>query len=146
PEWSDTGVRWHRCSPVGAGRPRLTNPGRRRLGVCHAIGVLRYALAPTVTAYAEQPLGPSVAEAEVKARGYWELIWIRFRRDRAAVTSGIFIIVLVTAAFALAPLFQAWLGHGPNDIFADGVQHSKPVGPWTWVSTAPYEGAVQLNG
>ena len=35
------------------------------------------------------------------------------------------------------------LGHGPNDIFADGVdpQSLTPVGPWTHISTAPYPGA-----
>ena len=30
--------------------------------------------------------GPDLGEAEeVKARGYWELVWIRFRRDRLAL-------------------------------------------------------------
>ncbi len=35
------------------------------------------------------------------------------------------------------------LGHGPNDIFADGVdpQSLTPVGPWTHISEAPYPGA-----
>jgi peptide/nickel transport system permease protein len=104
---------------------------------------------PIVTSIAEQPpLGSPVAagESAVKARGYWELIWIRFRRDHMAVASGVFLIGLVLAAFVLAPLFKAWLGHGPNDIFADGVRNSKPVGPWTWISGAPYEGALAPDG
>ncbi len=86
---------------------------------------------------------PSYAqEGAVKARGYWELVWIRFRRDRAAVASGFFIIVLILTAFLGAWIAQKLLGHGPNDIFsADGVRNYKPVGPWTHVSEAPYPGA-----
>ena len=85
-----------------------------------------------------------IAEAEVKARGYWELVWIRFRRDRVALASLGFILFLFLAAFALAPVFAAWLGHGPNDQYAGGFDFNtgKPVGPWTYVSTAPYPGAV----
>ena len=98
-----------------------------------------------MTSLAEPPpVGlPLIADAsEIKARGYWELVWIRFKRDRVAVASGIFIVMMVVVAFAAAPLFKAWLGHGPNDIFADGIRHSKPVGPWTYISSAPYPGAV----
>ena len=98
-----------------------------------------------MTSIAEQPpLGAPIAagETEIKARGYWELVFIRFRRDRVAVGGGIFIIALFVSAFVLAPIFAHILGHGPNDIFADGVQNSKPVGPWSWIDTAPYPGAI----
>jgi len=53
----------------------------------------------------------------VRARGYWELVWIRFKRDRVAIASGIFIILLVVVAFAGAPIARHFVGHGPNDIF-----------------------------
>jgi peptide/nickel transport system permease protein len=53
----------------------------------------------------------------VRARGYWELVWIRFKRDRVAVASGVFIILLVLVAFAGAPIAKHFIGHGPNDIF-----------------------------
>jgi len=83
------------------------------------------------------------AQEDVKARGYWELVWIRFRKDRVAVMSLGFIVFLFIAAFGLAPLFADWLGHGPNDIFsAGGVVNYTPVGPWTWINTAPYPGAA----
>src|SRR5437016_3008087 len=92
--------------------------------------------------------GEVVVEAEVKARGYWELVWIRFRRDKVAVASGIFAIFLLIAAFGLAPLFKIWLGHGPNEIFANGFDFNsgKPVGPWTYINTAPYPGAAGHYG
>jgi peptide/nickel transport system permease protein len=71
---------------------------------------------------------------DVKARGYWEQVWRRFRRDKVAIVSGLFIIFLFVAAFAGAPLAEKWLGHGPNDIFpTEGVDQVSlvPVGPWT---------------
>jgi ABC-type dipeptide/oligopeptide/nickel transport system permease subunit len=67
------------------------------------------------------PLETAPLEGEaraVKARGYWELVWSRFKRDRLALASIGFIIFLFFGAFVLAP-----------------------VGPWTHISTAPYVGA-----
>ena len=54
---------------------------------------------------------------DVRARGYWEQVWIRFRKDKVAIASGIFIILLVLTAIFGAPLVKHWLGHGPDDIF-----------------------------
>jgi len=81
---------------------------------------------------------------EVRARGYWEQVWIRFRRDRVAITGGVFIIFLIFAAFFGAPIMAHILGHGPDDIFSGGIDQSTllPVGPWTHVSKAPYAGAT----
>jgi len=89
-----------------------------------------------------------VVEPEVKARGYWELVWIRFKRDKLAIASLGFIVFLFITAWGLAPLFQSILGHGPNDIFANGVNQSTliPVGPWTHINTAPYPGATAPPG
>jgi ABC-type dipeptide/oligopeptide/nickel transport system permease subunit len=90
---------------------------------------------------------PGIAQEEVKARGYWELVWIRFRRDKVAVVSLGFVVFLFIAAFGLAPLFSYWLGHGPNDIFsAGGVKNFVPVGPWSRITTAPYPGAAPPAG
>jgi peptide/nickel transport system permease protein len=80
--------------------------------------------------------GGELGEAEIKARGYWEQVWRRFRRDKVAIASGVFIVFLFVAAFAGAPLAQKWLGHGPNDIFpSEGVDPTSlvPVGPLTTV-------------
>ena len=82
-------------------------------------------------------------EASVQARGYWELVWARFRRDTLALISAGFIIFLFFSAFIGAPIAAHLLGHGPNDLFAYGVSSSTfaPVTPWTHVSLAPYLGA-----
>jgi peptide/nickel transport system permease protein len=86
----------------------------------------------------------AAASAEVKARGYWEQVWIRFRRDRFAVVSIFVIVFLVLASFPGAYIVQKLLGHGPNTPFFDGVdERLVPVGPWTYV-TDPQTGQKTL--
>ena len=88
---------------------------------------------------------PAEGETQVKARGYWELVWIRFRRDRLAVASIGFIVFLLFAAFIGGPIMSKVLGHGPNTIFANGVDQGTltPVGPWSHISNADYPGETQ---
>jgi peptide/nickel transport system permease protein len=74
----------------------------------------------------------------VRARGYWELVWIRFKRDKIAVASGIVIILLVLIAFVGAPVAKHFIGHGPNDIFTGTAAVTEPgllpANPMTWVT------------
>jgi peptide/nickel transport system permease protein len=71
----------------------------------------------------------------VKARSYWEQVWIRFRKDKMALASGGFIIFLVFTAIFGGPIAAHFLGHGPNDLFGAGVNNDLlPVGPWTHVA------------
>jgi peptide/nickel transport system permease protein len=81
----------------------------------------------------------------VKARGYWEAVLLRFRRDHLAVISLGFIVLLFLGAFVGGPVAANLLGHGPNNIFLAAVtsyaKGNVPVGPWTHVSLAPYPGA-----
>jgi peptide/nickel transport system permease protein len=80
----------------------------------------------------------------VEARSYWNQVWRRFRRDKVVIGSGIFIVFLVLVAAIGGPLAQAILGHGPNDIFFDGVDEDLlPVGPMTYV-TDPINGGETL--
>jgi hypothetical protein len=72
------------------------------------------------------PVRPRVEPEAVKARGYWELVFIRFRRDRLAVASFGFIVFLFFAAFVGAPIAAHFLGHGPSDQFGYGVQDFVP--------------------
>ena len=74
----------------------------------------------------------------VRARGYWELVWIRFRRDKIALLSFCVLVLLFAGAFGGAPLAAHLLGHGPNTIFDYGVNPTTftPVGPWTHISAA----------
>jgi peptide/nickel transport system permease protein len=62
--------------------------------------------------------GAELGELEaVRARGYWELVWRRFRRDKVAIASGIAIILIILTAFVGAPIAQHFAGHGPTTIF-----------------------------
>jgi peptide/nickel transport system permease protein len=97
------------------------------------------------------PLGTSVAAAsqgEIKARGYWELVWFRFRKDKFALGGGVFVFLLFLVAFPLAPLISHLLGHGPNQSFTASVDQltQVPPGIWTHASTAPFAGAPPPAG
>jgi ABC-type dipeptide/oligopeptide/nickel transport system permease subunit len=90
-------------------------------------------------------LGPEVA-GEVKARGYWEGVWLRFKRDKFAIGGGLFIIFILIAGFVGAPIAEALLGHGPDDIYPTngGLDPNTflPVGPFTTFEAVPYPGAT----
>src|SRR4051812_36636862 len=78
----------------------------------------------------------------VRARGYWEQVWRRLRRDKIAIAGGVFIILLVLGAFFGAPLAASLLGHGPNDQFFTAIDPVKltPVGPWSHVEDPLHPG------
>jgi peptide/nickel transport system permease protein len=87
--------------------------------------------------------GPELGEQleQVRARGYWELVWIRFRRDKVAIASGFVILLMILVAFAGAPIAQHYVGHGPTDIFVSPPAVSSPgllpANPWTHIDN-PY--------
>src|SRR5437660_9396299 len=90
--------------------------------------------------------GPELGEIEIKARGYWEQVWRRFKRDKVAIAGGVFIIFLFFVAFVGARLAQHFLGHGPNDLFiaSGGIdQDLLPVGPWHHVGYLAPNGHLQ---
>jgi peptide/nickel transport system permease protein len=79
---------------------------------------------------------------DVQARGYWELVWRRFRRDKVAIASAFFIVLLILVAFVGAPIAKHYSGHGPNDIFASSPEVVElpsllPASVWTHF-TNPY--------
>jgi peptide/nickel transport system permease protein len=91
----------------------------------------------------EPPLDPEPAP-DVRARGYWEQVWRRFKRDRVALASIVFLVLLVLVCFPGAALAERQLGHSPDDIFFDGVDDRLvPKGPWSYV-THPLTGERQL--
>jgi peptide/nickel transport system permease protein len=84
---------------------------------------------------------------EVRARGYWEQVWRRFKRDKVAMGSVVFLVLLVLTVYPGAWLAERLIGHGPNDQFFDGITTGEetagipgagfgggiPVGPWSTV-------------
>ncbi len=92
----------------------------------------------------EVEAGTELGEVEVQARGYWEQVWRRFKRDRVAIVSIFFLVFLVLAVYPGAWLAERLLGHGPNDQFAEGITLGGiPVGPMTRVYD-PFTGGEQL--
>jgi peptide/nickel transport system permease protein len=84
--------------------------------------------------------GPELREGlePVRAKGYWEQVWTRFKRDKAAIAGGITIIIILLAGFVGAPIAAHLLGHGPDDQFSIAALNLNtllPVGPWTHVAT-----------
>jgi peptide/nickel transport system permease protein len=81
-----------------------------------------------------EPLGvgvPGAADGEILARSPTQLFWARFRRDRVAVASLAFIVVLVVVAIA-APLVVSATGlPGPRaqDTGAVDQEFGNPTGP-----------------
>ncbi|MDQ5820615.1 MAG: ABC transporter permease [Actinomycetota bacterium] len=81
--------------------------------------------------------------APVEARSYWNQVWRSLRKDKLAIASGIFIIFLVIIAAVGGPIAERILGHGPSDIFFEGVNDDLlPVGPLTRINTP--EGGTTL--
>ena len=77
----------------------------------------------------------------VHARGYWEQVWRRFRRDKVAIGSAIFIVSLVLVTVAGGPIAEHYLGHGPNDLNLGAGLHgitALPVGPLSRVNCSDF--------
>ena len=86
------------------------------------------------------------ALSSVEARGYWDSIWLRLKRDKLALAGGVFIVFLFVVAFAGAPLASKLLGHGPNEPFlvSGGLDADQlPAGPWTHVTKLHEDGTVE---
>jgi peptide/nickel transport system permease protein len=80
-----------------------------------------------------RPDAEASAEWEARPRSPRALAWTRFKRDRVALASGVFLVLLVLAVGPGAPLYGRVVGHGPNDLFPYAVSTSlRPAGPWTW--------------
>src|SRR5882672_10383003 len=84
----------------------------------------------------------AVDPTTIKARGYWESIWLRFRKDKVAIAGGLFVILLFLVSFIGAPIAAHLLGHGPNQPFTNALDaQSLPLGPWSHFQEPVYPGA-----
>jgi ABC-type dipeptide/oligopeptide/nickel transport system permease subunit len=85
---------------------------------------------------------------QIRARGYWESVWLRLRKDKVALVGAGFIVFLVLVAFAGAPLAAHILGHGPNEPFfsSGGVDSNLlPAKPLTHVHTFTASGKPETQ-
>jgi peptide/nickel transport system permease protein len=93
-------------------------------------------------------LGEGDGQQAVRARGYWEQVWRRFKRDKAAIVGGVFIILLFLLATIGAPIAVKLLGHGPNDLFFEAVDPNTqlPAGNWAHVKDISQGNALFVLG
>ena len=78
---------------------------------------------------------PGTQQGEVRARSYWEQVWRRFKRDRVAIASVVFLVLLILVVYPGAWIAERLLGHGPNQIFPDALDDGLlPVGPMSTVT------------
>ena len=96
-------------------------------------------LASAVAVEAHGELGEQGPEGPIRARGYWENVWLRFRRDTFAIAGGVWILLVLLIGFVGAPIAAYFLGHGPNDITQGGLNPTTllPVGPLTFMLNVP---------
>lgn len=85
-----------------------------------------------VPGWAELPTDdvPEIPVGAIEGRSPWQLAWMRLRRDRVAMASAVFIVLLVAVALA-APLLAQLIGWGPADQDRDlGLSDAGlPLGP-----------------
>src|SRR5262249_17982038 len=132
----------HYRAPAGArdrrgGGPHAGGPARRRGGGsagaarARASGATHHRRSAwsRMSAVAEAPGG--VADSAELVRSGTQDAWRQLKKDRLALASGLFLILVVLAAIFGAPLAEHLTGHPQNKqyvsaISADGV----PLGPW----------------
>jgi len=67
-----------------------------------------------VEAAAGRPVPVGVPAAELRGRSPWQLAWMRLRRNKMALASGVLFVVIVAVCLA-APLWADYVAHtGPN--------------------------------
>ena len=80
-------------------------------------------------------LGTGTEPTAVKARGFWEQAWRRFRHDRVALVGGVAIIVMILIAFVGTPIANHLLGRTAYSLNTNA-QGFEPALPWSHTPTA----------
>lgn len=94
-----------------------------------------------------QAVDSGTVQGAIRGRSLGQIAWRRFRRDKVALVSLAFIVVLVLAAI-LAPYIVKLLGHPPDDFHSELIDPtlSKPIHSWGGISKAFLLGVEPVNG
>src|SRR6266700_8186110 len=55
-----------------------------------------------------------MSRRSIEGRSLGQIAWLRLRRDKVAMSGGVFVMLLILAAI-FAPVLVSWFGHPPND-------------------------------
>jgi len=86
---------------------------------------------PTLVAAPTPPNIDADGETAVQGRSPWQLFWLRFKKDKAAIAGLVFVIFLVVLALS-APLVANHVAHhGPNELHQKErtTEFGLPLGP-----------------
>lgn len=94
-----------------------------------------------------QAVDSGTVQGAIRGRSLGQIAWRRFRRDKVALVSLAFIVVLVLAAI-FAPYIVKLLGHPPDDFHSELIDPtlSKPIHSWGGISKAFLLGVEPVNG
>lgn len=87
-------------------------------------------VAPESTTAAET-IGVALGQVQIEGRSPRQLFWERFKRDKAALASLVFIVLLVLVAICAGLISKYIVGHGPNDLYQTETldEFGLPTGP-----------------
>ncbi len=78
-----------------------------------------------------QPIDSTHLESSVEGKSPRRLFWDRFKQDRTAIGSLVYIVALVVLALLAGVISRNLVGHGPNELFQSEMQDEfgLPKGP-----------------
>jgi peptide/nickel transport system permease protein len=78
-----------------------------------------------------EPVDVTQVEATVQGRSPRQLFWERFKKDKAALGSLVFLVVLLLLAIFAGLIAKHIVGHGPNELFQTETldEFGLPIGP-----------------
>jgi ABC-type dipeptide/oligopeptide/nickel transport system permease subunit len=83
----------------------------------------------------------------VAGRSLWQIVWIRFKRDKLAI-AGLIIVILLVLMAVFAPLLVKLFGHPPNEFHSDLIDptFARPKGNFGGISWDYLLGVEPVNG
>jgi ABC-type dipeptide/oligopeptide/nickel transport system permease subunit len=78
-----------------------------------------------------EPVEAAQVAGAVAGKSPRQLFWERFRKDKVAIGSLVFIIILILLAIFAGPISKYLIGHGPNELFQSETldEFGLPKGP-----------------
>src|SRR5262249_9401820 len=126
---------WHAaCPPHGQ---------RLSANIQEILSIMAAPLEMTSESAAPEAILEGVSGEAIEGRSLGQIAWMRLKRDKVAIGSGIFIIFLLLVA-----IFGPYLVQDPTAYHANLINptFSRPIGPWGGISLAHPLGVEPVTG